>query len=111
MVWDVAMSKERHFTDQELKLLEKKKKFLISEEMYEDIKLMDDSEITFFMYSIFEYVIHGVLPELDGKDQRLVKSSFNRFIKQHKENLDGWLHERMQKIEAGRKGGLAKGKK
>ena len=105
------MSRKQHFTDQELKLLEKKNKFLIPDDMFEDIKMMRDSEVTTLVYSIFEYVIDDVIPELDNEDQRVVKMTFNRFVKQHRENLSDWLHGRMQKIEAGRKGGLSKGKK
>ncbi len=103
------MSKE-HFTDQELKLLEKKNKFLIQDDMFEEIKLLKDSDIALLMYSIYEYATQRVLPELDEEYQIPVKMAFNRFRKQHDENLRDWLHGRIQKIEAGRKGGLARGK-
>lgn len=104
------MSKE-HFSDQELKLLKKKNKFLIQDDMFEEIKLLKDSDIALLMYSIYEYATKQSLPELDEEYQIPVKMAFNRFKKQHDENLKDWLHGRMQKIEAGRKGGLAKGNK
>ncbi|WP_415406908.1 DUF6291 domain-containing protein [Sulfurovum sp. CS9] len=103
------MSKE-HFTDQELKLLEKKNKFLIQDDMFEEIKLLKDSDIALLMYSIYEYATQRVLPELDEEYQIPVKMAFNRFRKQHDENLRDWLHGRIQKIKTGRKGGLSRRK-
>ena len=98
------MSKD-HFTDQELKLLTKKNKFLIQDDMFEEIKLLKDTDIALLMYSIYDYATQGVLPEIDEEYQIPVKMAFNRFRKQHDENLKDWLHGRIQKIEAGRKGG------
>jgi len=97
----------KHFTDQELKLLKKKNKFLIQNDMFEEIQVLKDSDIALLMYSIYEYATQGVLPELDEEYQIPVKMAFNRFRKQHDENLRDWLYGRMQKVEAGRKGGLA----
>ena len=36
-----------HFTDQEIKLLKKKNKFLIQDDMFEEIKLLKDSDTQF----------------------------------------------------------------
>lgn len=96
-----------YFSDQELKLLKKKNKFLIQDDMFEEIKLLKDSDIALLMYSIYEYATQQSLPELDEEYQIPVKMAFNRFKKQHDENLKDWLHGRKQKVEAGRKGGLA----
>ena len=98
------MSNE-HFSDQELKLLKKKNKFLIQDDMFEEIKLLKESDVVLLMYSIYEYATQGALPELDEEYQIPVKMAFNRFRKQHDENLRDWLYGRMQKVEAGRKGG------
>lgn len=97
----------KHFSDQEQTFLKKKNKFLIQDDMYEEIKLLKDSDIALLMYSIYEYATQGALPELDEEYQIPVKMAFNRFRKQHDENLRDWLHGRMQKVEAGRKCGLA----
>ena len=98
------MSKE-HFTDQELKLLEKKNKFLIQDDMFEEIKLLKDTDIVLLMYSIYEYATQRVLPELDEEYQLPVKMAFNRFRRQHDGNLREWLKSK----EASSRGGIKSG--
>ena len=98
------------FTEQELALLRQKKKFLIQDDMFEEIKLLRDSHIALLIYSIFEYVESGMLPELEEEHHIPIKMSFNRFKKQHDENCREWLDSRKKKQEAGRLGGIARSK-
>ncbi len=99
-----------HFTDQEIEILKNKNRFLIEDDMFDDIKMLKDSDVVLLMYSVFEYVTDGILPELDDENQIHLRIIFNRFKKQHDSNLREWLDGRMKKITAGRKGGLAKRK-
>ncbi len=97
-----------HFSDQDLAILKRKSKFLIHEDMFEDIKEFTADEIKLLMYSIFEYVTGGVLPMIED---RMVRRTFNSFRKQHDENLREWLDGRTQKIKAGKASAEARKRK
>ena len=93
------MNNNHNFTEQELEILKKKKKFLIEYSMFDDIEELTADEIKLLMYSIYEYVIYGAIPLIED---RMVRKTFNSFKKQHTENLTEWLEGRARKVKAGK---------
>ena len=79
------------FTKEEIEKLQGKNSFLIQKSIHEDVKIMSDSEAHYFLMSLFDYVIDGVIPSLDRQDQRIVKSTFNRFKVAYDKDSSKWL--------------------
>ena len=88
-----------NYTKEELEKLESKNSFLIQKSMYEDIKIMTENETHFLLMAVFEYSMCGVVPKLDGQEQRLVKSAFNRFKMSYDKDSKSWLKSCKRKSE------------
>jgi hypothetical protein len=80
-----------NYTSEEMEKLQGKNSFLLQKSLYEDLKLMSDSETNYIMMSIFEYVINGVIPELDDVKHRFIKGAFNRFVLAYDNDSIKWL--------------------
>ena len=79
------------FSEDERKKLCDKNSFLINKTLFEDIKEMNDGEVKYLMYAIFEYVIDGVIPDLIESHQRFVRVAFNRFKRDYEIDSRKWL--------------------
>lgn len=82
---------KKHFTDEEMEKLCNKNSFLINKTLFEDIKEMGDGEVRYLMYTIFEYVINGVIPDLSEPKKRFVRVAFNRFKNDYIKDSIKWL--------------------
>ncbi len=71
--------------------LSEKDSFLIQKTLYEDIKEMSDMEVKYFMMRMFEYVLHGVIPDLTNPQNRVVRIAFNRFKTDYDNDSMKWL--------------------
>ena len=79
------------FTEDEQKKLCDKNSFLINKTLFEDLKEMNDGEVRYLMYVIFEHVIAGVTPDLTEANQRFVRVAFNRFKRDYEIDSRKWL--------------------
>ena len=87
------------FTEEEIKKLAGKGKFLISTSLYEDLKEMGEKETQLLFYSIFEYVVAGALPVMEGNQYRYVRGAFNRWKSEYIKDSRKWLDSCQKKSE------------
>ena len=87
------------FTEEELKKLADKGKFLVSTSLYEDLKEMGEKETQLLFYSIFEYVVAGALPSMEGNQYRYVRGAFNRWRVEYTKDSRKWLDTCKKKSE------------
>ncbi len=86
-------------TDEDRKKLNSKDSFLIQKTLYEDIKEMSEKEVKYFMMLVFEYVLHGVVPDLSNPQNRFVRVAFNRFKTDYDGDSMKWLESCKRKSD------------
>ncbi len=86
-------------SENDRKKLSAKDSFLIQKTLYEDVKEMSEAEAKYFLMKMFEYVLHGVIPDLSLPNQRFVRVSFNRFKTDYDNDSMKWLESCKKKSD------------
>ena len=87
------------YSKEDLEKLSEKNSFLIQKSIYEDLKLMSDGEVHYLVMRIFEYVLFGIIPDLNNKEHRFILSAFNRFKSAYDSDSMKWLRTCNKKSE------------